>query len=134
MSSLHDVVRSAALGTRNRPLAPAGLPEPVARALHAASGPELVLEAAAAYALARRGTIPSAPVTALKLPAASSAPVGGREGAASGAGRSTAPSSRTESGSGVAWVVTAPIMAHGTETAQVHGRCSGMHGTIGAFR
>lgn len=75
MSSLHDVVRSAALGTRNRPLAPAGLPEPVARALHAASGPELVLEAAAAYALARRGTIPSAPVTALELPAASSAPV-----------------------------------------------------------
>ena len=75
MSSLHDVVRSAALGTRNRPLAPAGLPEPVARALHAASGPELVLEAAAAYALAQRGTIPSAPVTALELPAASSAPV-----------------------------------------------------------
>ena len=71
----HDVVRSAALGTRNRPLAPAGLPEPVARALHAASGPELVLEAAAAYALAQRGTIPSAPVTALELPAASSAPV-----------------------------------------------------------
>ncbi|WKR22833.1 DUF5691 domain-containing protein [Actinomyces israelii] len=75
MSGLNDVVRSAALGARNRPLAPAGLPEPVAGALHAATGPELVLEAAAAYAIARRSTIPSAPVTALDLPAASSAPV-----------------------------------------------------------
>lgn len=75
MSGLRDVVRSAALGARNRPLAPAGLPGPVAASLRAASGPELVLEAAAAYALAQRSTIPSAPVTALELPAASSAPV-----------------------------------------------------------
>ena len=69
MSGFDDVVRAAALGARNRPLAAASLSAPVAAALSGADGAERVLEAAAAHAAAARTAIPAAPATALNLPA-----------------------------------------------------------------
>ena len=69
MSGFDDVVRAAALGARNRPLAAASLSAPVAAVLSGADGAERVLEAAAAHAAAARTAIPAAPATALNLPA-----------------------------------------------------------------
>ena len=69
MSGFDDVVRAAALGARNRPLAAASLSAPVAAALSGADGAERVLEAAAAHAAARRAVVPAATATALNLPA-----------------------------------------------------------------
>ena len=68
MSGFDDVVRAAALGARNRPLAAASLSAPVAAVLSGADGAERVLEAAAAHAAAARTAIPVAPATALNLP------------------------------------------------------------------
>ena len=69
MSGFDDVVRAAALGARNRPLAAASLSAPVAAALSGADGAERVLEAVAAHAAARRAVVPVATATALNLPA-----------------------------------------------------------------
>ena len=69
MSGFDDVVRAAALGVRNRPLAAASLSAPVAATLSGADGAERVLEAAAAHAAAARTSIPVASATALNLPA-----------------------------------------------------------------
>ena len=71
MSGFDDVVRAAALGARNRPLAAASLSAPVAAVLSGADGAERVLEAAAAHAAAARTAIPAATATALNLPARS---------------------------------------------------------------
>ena len=69
MSGFDDVVRAAAHGARNRPLAAASLSAPVAAALSGADGAERVLEAVAAHAAARRAVVPVATATALDLPA-----------------------------------------------------------------
>ena len=69
MSGFDDVVRAAALGARNRPLTEASLSAPIAAVLSGADGAERVLEAAAAHAAAARTAIPTAPATALNLPA-----------------------------------------------------------------
>ena len=69
MSGFDDVVRAAALGARNRPLAAASLSAPVAATLSGADGAERVLEAVAAHAAARRAVVPVATATALDLPA-----------------------------------------------------------------
>ena len=69
MSGFDDVVRAAALGARNRPLAAASLSAPVAAVLSGADGAERVLEAVAAHAAARRAVVPVATATALDLPA-----------------------------------------------------------------
>lgn len=78
MSELSPLVRAAVVGVRVRPFTPESLPAPLARALPAPAqddadpeGAGPLLDAAAAWGVARRGSIGTVTATALDLPSGS---------------------------------------------------------------